>query len=151
MAQKYTHKEINDASMAARKAAELIYTDEKVRAMHPINTTLHVEERLMTTNWNKREYIKLDRFIEQLQEELRRGATHFELTWSTAEWCEDDPADVEFVKMKTETQAEWDFRIEQTREKYLQDAYRKVQSEMLKYNEDLNLFLALKDKFEPKK
>jgi len=144
----YTHKEINDASMAARKEAELVHTVEKLKEQYPLNTTLKIEQRIMTTTWSEREPIHLATFIEQLQYEMdTHKATHVELTVSRAEWCDGDGVDVEFVRMKAETQEEYDARIAAIRENLLNQAYGRVQQEMLRHNDQVRLYRDLKTKF----
>lgn len=144
----YTTKEINDANIAARKAAELVHTVESVKAQYPINTTLKVEQQIMTTTWPENTPINLEHFIEQLTYEKNvHKATHVELTVSRAEWCSGDGVDVEFVKMKAETPEEYETRINAIRENMLNQAYGRVQQEMIRHNDQVRLYKDLKAKF----
>lgn len=137
---KYTHKEINQAAMAARIEAERIHTLEAIRQQHPINTNLQTEATLGSIGYHRYEEYPIQGFIHFLKTEVERGATHINFEF----YDDDSSLLINSNKMKSETPQEWMDRVTKIRDRMLDQIYGTKQREMLAHNEKIDTYLRLK-------
>lgn len=146
-AKKYTTKEINDAAMAARKAAELTYTLDHVRQRNPINERLRQEATLDSEEYKQYADHDIQKIVNFLQAQQAKGATHVNFSWSTGEWADDEPMTMTCIKKKSETPDEWMARVTACRDRLLDNEYAKKQQEMLNFNRRVDEYNRLRKEF----
>jgi hypothetical protein len=137
---KFTHKEINEAAMAARNAAELVYSLATIREQNPINKMLRSEGRTGSINYYRYNEYEIESLINFLVAEKENGATHFSVAFDN----DDSELLISTEKMKAETPAEWMERVTQIRDRKLDQVYGQKQREMLAQNEKIETYLRLK-------